>query len=671
MKLDEFVLACKHPEINKQVIIDSLASIKTDINNVCNNYSALGMTLKNMTDSSFIVLDKLLCAGANTNGEAFIDEYHGVDLTPLEQALLCEHSESPISQQIQDTTLNLLLDKKSNIHRLSEHTIYACTKYKNKRLLTFLLDNKVSPNTTVHDEPLLSSIIDANTTVEGDEQAGKIKLLIERKADLHAVDRNGIPLIKKVVRLDIFEVLLSHHPELSDQLTIWDKPSFHIPQVMTKIIATDPDVIHSYNEHGLTPLMQAVSQGNSTATHCLIAAKSNPDSLNHNLESAIIIADRYRWGNNFLNYLLQYKLTTTDEIYSLFLTALSDINTPAIKAILQRHPELNVNHIFPDSERTPLSTLALAAVNSGKNCCDAMQLLFNKGANPNIADTDDAKSTPLLYCCGFQCRIDIRSLRFLLKNKADPNITNTKGEAALHRLMQSCCSSLPIITQSIQALLLAGADPYQKSGLGLMPRDIIFYNRDFSEDFNTAISDVFNAFLPNMNDLLARAFTLVFQERYIRLFIIAYKLNLSIEYIGLPHHTISLQRLIESIKMRQDISPFVRGKLAAIQLLSAQAELRHLSEHELKMAGECIDKINQANLGLEDAIKSCSTQFREHNLPDPRLLFSSKSVLEKIHENHLCENRHRNSRSQELYDRRFGLIAYEPEPLGPLSGRLL
>lgn len=31
MKLDEFVLACKHPEINKQVIIDSLASIKTAI----------------------------------------------------------------------------------------------------------------------------------------------------------------------------------------------------------------------------------------------------------------------------------------------------------------------------------------------------------------------------------------------------------------------------------------------------------------------------------------------------------------------------------------------------------------------------------------------------------------------------------------------------------------
>lgn len=114
------------------------------------------------------------------------------------------------------------------------------------------------------------------------------------------------------------------------------------------------------------------------------------------------------------------------------------------------------------------------------------QFLLSKGANPNsrpepilnnVANYEISQArTP------GQLKSGLKKLMLLLQYKADPNMRDTRGEAALHVLFEYYGSGYgpkdtptetEIVMLATKALLKAGADPDLKDNKGKSPRDMV------------------------------------------------------------------------------------------------------------------------------------------------------------------------------------------------------
>jgi ankyrin repeat protein len=194
--------------------------------------------------------------------------------------------------------------------------------------------------------------------------------------------------------------------------------------------------VDSQNRYGVTPLVLAVESGNVEIVNALLAAGAN---VNHALpEGETVLMTAARTGNvPVLQALLKRdaRVEARDGFYgetALIWAAASD-QADAVRTLLDSGADMNARSASASFARraagltrlslgewTPLMYAAReGAMKSGR-------ALLERGAGVNTADPDGATALVLAI---INYHYDFAAL--LLENKADPNIADTTGMAAL------------------------------------------------------------------------------------------------------------------------------------------------------------------------------------------------------------------------------------------------
>jgi ankyrin repeat protein len=234
--------------------------------------------------------------------------------------------------------------------------------------------------------------------------------------------------------------------------------------------------VDAQNRYGVTPLILAVEQGNLEIVNALLAAGA---SVNHALpEGETVLMTAARTGNvPVLQALLKRdaRVETRDGFYgetALIWAAASD-HPAAVTALLDSGANINARSASASFARraagltrlslgewTPLMYAARdGALNAGRT-------LLDRGADVNAVDPDGATALVLAI---INYHYDFASM--LLEYKADPNLADSTGMAALYAAVDM--SSLPWMfgrperpaaskipaSELIESLLKHGADP--------------------------------------------------------------------------------------------------------------------------------------------------------------------------------------------------------------------
>jgi len=142
----------------------------------------------------------------------------------------------------------------------------------------------------------------------------------------------------------------------------------------------------------------------------------------------------------------------------------------AMRLLLQSHADPNAR--CSCLERGCQFPLQLAVTGAGfirgSDRLQAVELLLNAGARPNVRRTKDEANTPLHDAIR---RGDFEVAAILLRHAADPNIINDFGESPLHLVLHQEGGFVPIafLRSAAEALLNAGVSPLCPDGSGLFP----------------------------------------------------------------------------------------------------------------------------------------------------------------------------------------------------------
>lgn len=259
------------------------------------------------------------------------------------------------------------------------------------------------------------------------------------------------------------------------------------------------------------------------------------------------------------------------------LIALKNNNEIKVGEIISRFPEIDLNQIKDEEGHRSLSMVIRAVVHSMDDCLPLLALLLKKSVDVNLSDNTKEKDTPLLACNTDQHRIDIRSMKLLLDNGANPNISNSKKETPLHRSVGTFRYDHNV-EDAIELLLLNGANPDTPDIDGKKPKDRIVLAWEENQ-----IPSIFDKFKLQKNNLIDSALSLALLPINRMLFAKALKNNFTITVGGLD---IPLVNLIENLSTRKDLTLFTQNKLAFLNLIQEDpllVEEKEFSEDESKI----------------------------------------------------------------------------------------
>ena len=175
--------------------------------------------------------------------------------------------------------------------------------------------------------------------------------------------------------------------------------------------------VNSTNKKHVTALMIACKKGSKDAINVLLNAGADPNNTDADGDICLHYAARKYWP------------------------------TEVIQAVIGHGGDVN------STNKKNVTALMIACENGHK---DAINVLFNAGADPNI--TDDVGATCIYHAVLAGCYKDV--LEAIVNHGADVNVTNKNNKTAL---MVACDKGNK---DAINVLLNAGADPNIIDGVG-------------------------------------------------------------------------------------------------------------------------------------------------------------------------------------------------------------
>ena len=461
--------ACLHPTAYGECSTEALQAIisnDVDVNaSNKNNVRALMLVCEKGNKGA---IDVLLKAGADPN----MADAYGCSCLHYAAYGDCsiEAMQAIISHGVDVNAIN-----KNNITAL----MLACDKW-NKEAINVLLSAGADPNiadvngnTCLHDaarndcctevlQEIISHGVDVNATNKSNITAlmltcekwnkDDINVLLSAGADPNLADANGNTCLHKAARnhmcTAVLQTIISHGIDVDETnksnvtalmiacekgnedavkvllnagadpyiADIYGNTCLHCAvrfdcctEVLQAIISHDVDV-DATNKYNVTSLMIACEKGNKDAMNVLFHAGADPNIVDAN-------------GNTCLHY-----------------AARNHLCTEVLQAIISHGVDVDATN------KGNVAPLMIASENWNK---DAIDVLLNAGADPNISDANG--SSCLHYAAYGDCSIE--TMQAIISNDVDVNATNKNNVTAL---MLACEKKNKDATN---VLLHAGADP--------------------------------------------------------------------------------------------------------------------------------------------------------------------------------------------------------------------
>lgn len=362
-------------------------------------------------------------------------------------AMLIKAGATPYSRTGKGQTAFQLADKHPEILALLEEAVQ--TRAPQKQQPTAESTAAYLPTTDLYSgEPVAHAIL------SGDAAAVEQLLREGQNPDHKYVDK--LPLIILAVQhnnADILKMLLDAGADANARATTGET-ALHVAIAEEKqacleiLLAHHADVNLSTN--GITPLIKAITQGNTAIAEQLLKAGARVNDTMSNGETALICAARL--GNeDAIQLLLEAGANANDEGQgkTALIAAITNRHENIVKLLIEGGADVSY---APKHSRTALHQAA--AIGS----TECTKLLLQANANANATDT--RQETPLHYAAK-QGHADI--LKILLEHGATPDSKNIDSATALHLAAEAGS------TACIEALKDAGSDIELKLPNGYTP----------------------------------------------------------------------------------------------------------------------------------------------------------------------------------------------------------
>ncbi len=294
-----------------------------------------------------------------------------------------------------------------------------------------------------------------------------LKSMLTQSADVNFTDNSGLTAL--------------HHIALAPN------GKYFRPVEMVKILLEAGADINALSNDKITPLMLALKGLAENINHSWY-----DDYYTNNIKSVALMTkhgakakDIKHWADinsnkarnayeSFIGEIEAYP--HMNELEFDFLTAVFSNDFQAVKEIISRNPDLNIN-LQTISGYTPLM-FALKSDND-----DLLRFLLEHGANPNIQNLHGESS--LLYAISEDS--ENKRIELLLDNGADPNIKDIRGYTALNLICKNSLDDRDLLT--VKLLLEHGADPNSQDKDGITPlMDCVSHYNSDSNDGNIILA---------------------------------------------------------------------------------------------------------------------------------------------------------------------------------------
>ena len=181
---------------------------------------------------------------------------------------------------------------------------------------------------------------------------------------------------------------------------------------------TDVNVV---DKDSMTALMIACWKGNTDAINILLNAGADPDIANANRDTCLIVATDRSLREDLLQTLIDHgaKVNATNkQNLTALMVACWKGNTNAINVLLSAQVDPNIANANGDTCLTVATDRSLSK--------DMLQALIDRGAKVNASNKQSL--TALMVAC-WKCNTD--AINLLLNAGADPNIAHTQNDACL------------------------------------------------------------------------------------------------------------------------------------------------------------------------------------------------------------------------------------------------
>lgn len=269
------------------------------------------------------------------------------------------------------------------------------------------------------------------------------------------------------------------------------------------------------------------------------------------------------------NKQLKHKLTRQGLVSTAtksLLFALECNNLTAVKTILSRYPEINLNEIINFEGRRPFSAVVRSVRHTNEYIIPLLGYLLSKGVDINKYDANSQRTFPLMTCFqGLYYAPDLNILLFMLEHGADCNLVDAQRNTALHHAaakIKRRGSDYCILTlQAIDMLLENGADPDVLSFEGNKPIDLIPRS-------DVKARAVFAKYQPHKNNLIDQALFYACSAKNIDSIVIELQRGYCYFVDKYTQEKITLEMILESISKRPDLTAYAKNRLALLNAKS-------------------------------------------------------------------------------------------------------
>lgn len=211
---------------------------------------------------------------------------------------------------------------------------------------------------------------------------------------------------------------------------------------------------------GYTPLMRAASEGSMKMANALLEKGADVNRRTTSGLSALIGAagnGRTEIVRMLVDKGAEVNASMSEQGDTALIGAANNGHVETVNVLLERGAVVDMK--MKDGT-TPLMKAALRGANCLSNCRDAeiVQMLLNKGADPNAKNTKDETVLMLASCAIYA---DINIVRMLLDRGAKVNANKTDGETIL------ICAAGQGHREVVKLLLERGADPNARKQDGM------------------------------------------------------------------------------------------------------------------------------------------------------------------------------------------------------------
>ncbi len=328
----------------------------------------------------------------------------------------------------------------------------------------FTIDN--IPTTTLH------------SVAESGNKAEVIKLLKEG-VDINAVDVFGdTPLLKSIKynKADVAEILLENNANVNLANHLKETP-LHIAAknkeagIVEALLKKGAD-INLANNNGNTALHDAVKSGHPEIITLLINAGVNVTAKNISGRTPLYYARNFEVVKLLLGNGSKFS-ELDDEGFEILSFAVNKRDREFVKFLIKNGIDINLKKDLDGGS----VLYFIKEEDNQKDNFDFIKFLFDNGLDVNAQD-NYSKKTALHEAAWMSIPMGVteKYVEFLLKNKANPNIQDNKGETPLH----SAAFFMQI--PNVKLLLNYGANPTIKNQNGKTPVNIVEEQKVRSEE---------------------------------------------------------------------------------------------------------------------------------------------------------------------------------------------